>query len=52
MRPGRSYETVPRLLFVKPLVGDFRWQLCSEQLTGRLSDEWEEEQEGSEKSEE
>lgn len=36
LRPGRSYETVPRLVLVKPLVGDFREQLNSLQLTGRF----------------
>lgn len=30
-RPGRHYETTPKLLYVRPLVRDFREQLCSEQ---------------------
>lgn len=33
-RPGREYKTTPKMLFVKPLVKDFREQLCSE-LKGR-----------------
>lgn len=28
-RPGREYKTQPKMLFVKPLVKDFREQLCS-----------------------
>lgn len=28
-RPGRSYQTTPKLLYVRPLVRDFREQLCS-----------------------
>lgn len=28
-RPGREYKTTPKMLFVKPLVKDFREQLCS-----------------------
>lgn len=31
-RPGRSYQTTPKLLYVKPLVSDFREQLCSDHL--------------------
>lgn len=46
-RPGREYETTPKLLFVKPLVEDFRELLCSNRLEGRSTDEPEEE--GSEK---
>jgi len=37
-RPGRSYQTTPKLLFVRPLVRDFREQLCSTQLKGRASE--------------
>ena len=33
-RVGREYKTTPKMLFVKPLVKDFRDQLCSE-LKGR-----------------
>lgn len=33
-RPGREYKTTPKMLFVKPLVKDFREQLCSD-LKGR-----------------
>ena len=33
-RPGREYKTTPKMLFVKPLVKDFRKQLCGE-LKGR-----------------
>ncbi len=33
-REGREYTTTPKMLFVKPLVKDFRDQLCSE-LKGR-----------------
>ena len=33
-RPGREYNTTPKMLFVKPLTKDFREQLCSE-LKGR-----------------
>jgi Druantia protein DruA len=34
-RPGRIYETTPKLLFVKPLHPDFRSLLCSDSLRGR-----------------
>lgn len=37
-RPGRSYQTTPKLLFVRPLVRDFREQLCSDQLKGRAGE--------------
>lgn len=37
-RPGRSYQTTPKLLYVRPLVRDFREQLCSDQLKGRISE--------------
>jgi len=33
-RPGREYKTTPKMLFAKPLVRDFREQLCCE-LKGR-----------------
>lgn len=33
-RPGRKYKTTPKMLFVKPLVKNFREQLCAE-LKGR-----------------
>lgn len=31
-RPGHTYRTSPKLLFVRPLVRDFRARLCSDQL--------------------
>ncbi len=31
-RPGRSYQTSPKLLYVRPLVRDLREQLCNKQL--------------------
>ena len=34
-RPGREYRTHPKLIFVKPLVKDFRRLLCSNKLKGR-----------------
>jgi hypothetical protein len=34
-RPGRDYQTQPRLMFVRPLVPDFRSLLCSDGLQGR-----------------
>jgi hypothetical protein len=37
-RPGRSYQTTPKLLFVRPLMRNFREQLCSDQLKGRASE--------------
>lgn len=37
-RPGRSYHTTPKLLYVRPLVRDFREQLCSDQLKGRAGE--------------
>ena len=33
-RPGREYQTTPKMLFVKPLTADFRERLCYE-LKGR-----------------
>ena len=35
VRPGRHYQTSPKLIFAKPLQADFRHLLCSEQLQGR-----------------
>jgi len=37
-RPGRRYETTPKLLYVRPLVRDFREQLCSAPQKGRTSE--------------
>jgi hypothetical protein len=34
-RPGKSYQSVPRLVLVKPLHGHFRQLLCSAPLPGR-----------------
>jgi hypothetical protein len=34
VRPGKSYTTTPKRIFVMPLVDDFRAVLCSERLTG------------------
>jgi Domain of unknown function (DUF4338) len=34
-RPGKHYRSAPKLIFVKPLQGQFRRLLCSEQLHGR-----------------
>jgi hypothetical protein len=31
-RPGRSYATTPKIIFVRPLVVDFRKQLCDDHL--------------------
>jgi hypothetical protein len=36
VREGKSYTTTPKRIFVKPLVEDFRSQLCSERLAGRI----------------
>ena len=33
-RPGKSYTTTPKLLFVKPLEKNFRAKLCNEELKG------------------
>jgi len=38
-RPGKSYHSSPRLIFVKPLHPDFRAQLITTALPGRLNDE-------------
>jgi hypothetical protein len=35
-RRGQSYTTSPKILYVKPLARDFKQQLCSEQLQGRV----------------
>lgn len=35
VRPGRSYKTLPKRMFVRPLVPDFRSLLCSNTLRGR-----------------
>jgi len=34
-RPGKSYQSTPRLVLAKPLAGDFRRRLCREPLPGR-----------------
>jgi hypothetical protein len=34
VRPGKQYQTNPKLIFAKPLQGDFRSLLCSNQLKG------------------
>jgi hypothetical protein len=36
IRPGKHYQTSPKLIFVKPLQPDFRSLLCSDQLKGRI----------------
>jgi len=36
VRQGRSYSTTPKMIFVKPLVKDFRKQLVSGALIGRV----------------
>ncbi|MEA2093766.1 MAG: DUF4338 domain-containing protein [Pseudomonadota bacterium] len=38
-RPGRVYTTTPKLLYMRPLVRDFRLQLCSTSLAGRVKKE-------------
>jgi len=35
-RPGREYTTTPKMIYVRPLIGEFRKQLCSEGLSGRV----------------
>lgn len=35
VRPGKHYQTSPKLIFAKPLQADFRALLCSNQLKGR-----------------
>ena len=39
IRKGKTYSTSPKMIFVKPLVKDFRSLLCSERLTGNV-EEW------------
>lgn len=34
-RPGRQYQTTVKLVYVRPLVGEFRQHLCSDGLVGR-----------------
>jgi hypothetical protein len=36
VRPGKSYRTSPKKIFVKPLVRDFRELLCSDRLAGEV----------------
>jgi hypothetical protein len=38
VRKGKSYTTTPKMIFVKPLVKDFRSVLCSEHLKGRAEE--------------
>ena len=35
VRPGKHYQTSPKLIFAKPLQADFRARLCSHPLKGR-----------------
>ncbi|MCP4985095.1 MAG: DUF4338 domain-containing protein [Colwellia sp.] len=35
-RIGKRYSTTPKMIFVKALDKDFRFQLCSDKLTGRV----------------
>lgn len=35
VRPGASYTTTPKMIFLKPLQGDFRELLCSPELLVR-----------------
>ena len=35
VRPGKQYQTSPKLIFVKPLQADYRHLLCSNTLKGR-----------------
>ena len=35
VRPGKHYQTSPKLIFAKPLQANFRARLCSNQLKGR-----------------
>lgn len=35
-RKGKEYTTTPKAIFVRPLVKDFRHQLCSDELQGRV----------------
>ena len=34
VRPGKHYQTSPKLIFAKPLQADFRALLCSKRLQG------------------
>jgi len=34
-RPGRQYKTTPKMIYVRPLVEDFRRAFCSDGLVGR-----------------
>jgi hypothetical protein len=36
VRKGKSYRTTPKMVFVKPVVKDWRSLLCSEQLKGKV----------------
>jgi len=36
VRKGKKYTTSPKMIFVKPLVKDFRSLLSSDQLKGRV----------------
>jgi hypothetical protein len=38
-RPGCTYSTTPKMIFVRPLVANFRELLCSESLQGSVRDE-------------
>ncbi len=38
VRKGKDYTTTPKMIFVKPLVKNFRSLLCSEQLKGRVEE--------------
>ena len=38
IRKGKNYTTTPKMIFVKPLVKNFRSLLCSEQLKGRVEE--------------
>jgi hypothetical protein len=38
VRKGKRYNTTPKMIFVKPLVKDFRSLLCSDQLKGRVEE--------------
>lgn len=39
VRPGRSYRTTPKAIYVRPLVQDFRQKLCSEMLVGKRKED-------------
>jgi hypothetical protein len=38
VRKGKNYTTTPKMIFVKPLVKNFRTLLCSDQLKGRVEE--------------